>query len=291
MEYTTPFNVWDRVGGATRRQKSVDTLSNGDIVNLEKHVLPDETQVLDSNGDEVPDTDYTQDTQYNQLTYTGTDPLSDVTINYVTAPASHERAVRGIDQAESYIEKHLNVTFGGLRRREEEIYETDNGLNTELMLDRQPVQDVETVWINDNPGSGTPNWVELTEDEDWIQHGKTGLQLTGDIGPSASTEGYLYYSESTERLSRNPQQIKVTYTYGFETIPADIQNMAEILLMTDSFIDTVFGAGIDGRDNFDPATIRGYQNKLDTIRQEWRRNHYDNFATMIEQGSDTEVQQ
>jgi len=290
MNYTTPFNVWDRVGGATRRQKSVDSLSNGEIVNLEKHVLPDETKVLDSNGDEVPGTDYTQDTQYNQLTYTGTSPLSDVTINYVTAPASYDRAVRGIEQAESYIENHLNLTFGQTRRREEEVYETDNGRNTELMLDRQPVQDVETVWINDNPGSGTPNWVELTEDEDWIQHGQTGLQLTGNIGPSATTDGYLYYTESEERLSRNPKQIKVTYTYGIESIPADIQNMAEILLMTDSFIDTVFGAGIDGRDNFDPATIRGYESKLDRIRAEWQRNHYDNFTTMIEQGNDVEVQ-
>lgn len=290
MEYTTPFNVWDRVGGAIRRQKSVDTLSNGQIVNLEKHVLPDETQVLDSNGDEIPDTDYTQDTQYNQLTYTGTDTLSDVTINYVTAPASYERAVRGIEQAESYIENHLNLTFGQLRRREEEVYETDGGRNTELMLDRQPVQTVEKVWINDNPGQGAPNWVELTQDEDWIQHGKTGLQLTGNIGPSADTNGYMYYSESEERLSRNPKQIKATYTYGIEEIPADIQNMAEILLMTDSFIDTVFGAGIDGRDNFDPATIRGYENKLDRIIGEWQRNHYDNFTTVIETGNDVEVQ-
>lgn len=290
MPYTTPFNVWDRLGGATRRQKLVDSLSNGTIVNLEKHILPDETQVLDSNGDEVPSTDYTQDTQYNQLTYTGTDTLSDVTINYVTAPASYERAVRGIDQAVSHIENHLNLTFDGERRRVEEIYETDGGLNTEMMLDRQPVQDVETVWINENTGSGTPNWVKLTEDEDYIQHGATGLQLTGNIGPSTSAGGYTYYTADDDLLSRSPKQIKVTYTYGYGNVPADIQNLAEILLMTDSFIDTVFGAGVDGRDNFDPATIRGYNNKVEQIKGEWTRNHYDNFTTVIEKGIDEEVQ-
>lgn len=289
MTYTTPFNVWDRLGAAQRRRKEVASLSNGDVIELEKHILPDETQVLDSNGDEIPGSDYTQDTQYNQLTYTGSSTLSDVTINYVTAPASVDRAERGINQAASYIENHLNVTFGQTRRRVEEVYETDGGLNTELMLDRQPVQNVDTVWINDNLGQATPNWVELTEEEDWIQHGQTGLQLIGNIGPSADTSGYLYYSEEAQRLSRNPKQVKVTYTYGIPEIPADIQNMAEILLMTDSFIDTVFGAGIDGRDNFDPATLRNYQDKLDRIRGEWQRNHYDNFTTMITQGTDEEV--
>lgn len=290
--YTTPFNVWQRLGREERRKKTVATLETGDIVDLEKHVVPDEVQVLDGSGNKVSDTDYSIDTKFNQLSYSGTASLSDVTINYFTAPVTHNRATRGVEQAESHINNHLNLAFGGERRRTKEIYQTDGGTATVIMFDRQPVKEVETVWFNKNPSDDVaPNWVELVEDEDYIQYQNTGIKLTTDVSAYNDASGFVYTDTDRNELSRNPKQVQATYTYGYDKVPGDIQNLAEILLATDMFIDTVFGAGVDGRDNFDPQTLNRYRNKVETIKGEWTRRFYDNFSTMVEKGEDSEVTQ
>lgn len=289
--YTTPFNVWQRLGRVSRHKKTVATLENGDTVELEEHVIPDETKVVDSDGSTVSADDYSIDTKFNQLTYTGTDTLTDVEVNYFTAPYNHDRATRGVEQAESHIENHLNVTFGGLKKRTEEIYETDSLNDNVMMLQRQPVENVETVWINRNLADDkAPDWKELTEDEDWVQYGNVGLRLSSRLTSTEYSSGYLYDVSEPREISENPKQIKVTYTYGYEDVPADIQNLAEILLSTDMFIDTVFGAGVDGRDNFDPQTMGRYRRKVDQIKKEWKRAYYDNFTTLIEKGTETDVQ-
>lgn len=290
MAYTTPYNVWERLGRITRRQQTVSTLEQGDVIQLEQHIIPDKTVVRDGTGTEVPDTDYSQDTDFNQLTYTGSSTLSDVTVNYMTAPGNHDRALRAVSQAENYVDNHLNLTFGGLKRRVEEVYQTDGAADTFVMPQRQPVRNVETVWINEDPtDQSPPNWVELTQDEDWIQEGKTGFKLSSNVA-TATGDTFYPYRGGHDHLSQNPKQVRVTYTYGFENVPGDIQNLTEILLMTDFFHDTVFGAGIDGRDNFDPQTLSRYHDKRKRIEREWVRRHYDNFTTLVTEGTEEDVQ-
>jgi len=289
--YITPLKVWQRLGRADRKQNTVATLETGDIVQLQEHVISGTVQVLDSSGNEISDTDYSIDTDFNQLTYTASTTLNDVTINYFTSHVPDSRTQSAIEQAESHIDNHLNLTFGGKRRRVKEVYKTDNGNATGIMFDRQPVQEVETVWLNTNTSDDTaPNWEQLTEDEDYIVQGRTGIKLTSNISSYLVADSFLYGATGRKRLSRSDKQVRVTYTYGYENVPADIENLAEILMSSDEFKNAVFGAGIDGRDNFDPQTVNRYQSKIDTIKQEWTRRFYDNFSSVVTQGTDEEVQ-
>jgi len=290
--YITPLAVWQRLGRESRKQKTIDTVETGDVIQLEDHVIATTVQVLDGSGNEISEDDYNVDADYNQLTYTASTTLNDVTVNYFTAPVPHSRTENAISQAESHIDNHLNLTFGGKRRRVEEVYKTDGGNATEIMFDRQPVQEVETVWLNEHAADDkAPNWIELTKDEDWIQLGRTGIKLTSNISSYLTGSYYLYGATGRKRLSRSDKQVKVTYTYGYEEVPADIQNLAEILMSSDEFKNAVFGAGIDGRDNFDPQTVNRYQSKIDTIKGEWTRRFYDNFSSVVTRGTDEEVTQ
>lgn len=284
--YTTPFDVWQRIGRATKHQKDRVKLDTSTVVQLESHVIPTNLKVLDDTNNEVPETDYEIDTDFDQLKYTGADSIENATINYYTAPAPHDRAVRGVEQATNHINTHLDVKFGGLRRRKEEIYKTDDISDTVINFVERPVRDVEKVWINENASEDQPPvWKEIEKDRDWVQHGRTGIKLNNSRSPT-STELNVF---DRSKLSRSQKQIKVTYTHGFEEVPGDIQNLAEILLSTDLFLDTVFGSGIDGRDGFNPQSPTQYRNKVEEIKDDWNREFYSNFSTLIEEGEETEV--
>lgn len=286
--YTTPFNVWQRTGRLKRRETTVGSLNTGNTVGLEQHPIPEKLTLRDGDGNKVSDSDYEVDTDFSELVYTGSEPLENATIKYMTAPVSDERAQRGVEQAESHIDNHLNTTFGGLVRRIDEVYKTDNGNGTTMMFSQQPVVDVEKVELNTTKGDDSaPQWEELTQDKDWIQYGKQGIKLTSNIGRLPRTR----YEIVDRQLSRSDKEIRVTYTYGHKEVPADVQNLAEIVLSTDLFIDTVFGSGIDGRDNFDPQTVRSYRDKVQSLKDEWRREFYQNFTTRIEPGTEEEVTQ
>ena len=288
--YTTPFNVWRRLGRVNKHQTSVNTLETGDTVQLESHVITDKVILRDEDGNEIPDTDFEVDEDYDELTYTGTSTENNVRIRYMTAPVADDRAKRGVEQAESHVDNHLNTTFGGLKRRVDEVYKTDGGMATKVMLQQQPVVNVEKVEFNTKMRDDTPaNWEELEEGVDWRQQGKTGFKLTSNVRVLATTYGYTTIQSQEPALSNSQYQLRVTYTYGYEEVPADIQNLAEIFLSTDFFIDTVFGAGVDGRDNFDPQTIRAYQDKVGRIKEEWRREYYNNFSTMVKPGTEEDV--
>lgn len=284
--YTTPFDVWQRIGRATRHQKSRVKLDTSTIVQLESHVIPTTLQLLDDNNNEVPETDYEIDTDFDQLKYTGEDSIQNATINYYSAPAPHDRAVRGVEQATSHVDNLLDTTFGGLRRRKEEIYKTDDISDTVINFMEMPVRDVETVWLNENNAEDEPpQWKEIEEDKDWVQHGKTGIKLNNSRATTRNDVNLF----SRSKLSNSQKQIKVTYTYGYEDVPGDIQNLAEIVLSTDLFLDTVFGSGVDGRDGFNPQSPTQYRDKVEKIEQEWGREFYNNFSTLIEEGEEEVV--
>ena len=288
--YTTPFDVWKRTGRSQRRENTVDILETGQTVQLEQHVITDTVKVLDGDGNIVDPENYDVDEDFNQLTYTGAETLSNVNIHYFTAPVPNSRAVRGVEQAESHIEEHLDTTFGGLTRVIDEVYETDGGRGTELMLHEQPVRDVEKVEINTNLAEDTePNWETLEEGSEWYRT-NTGLKLTSSINSAVDFAGHTWHFNDHKKLSSSQQQIRVTYTFGFEDVPPDIQNLAEILLIKDEGLNTVFGGMIDGRDNFDPATTQNFDRTIDRIMGEWSREFYHNFSTVVQQGTKEPVQ-
>ena len=288
--YTTPYDVWNRLGRVSDHERTIDTLETGDRLQLEQYVLQEKLVLRDGSGAEIADTDYEIDQDYNEFVYTGSATLNDATLRYKTAPVKYDRAARAVEQAESHVDNHLNTTFGGLKRVEEEVYQTDGGRKTSVMMQYQPVQDVKTVWLNDTlTDQEEPNWVELTEGEDWIQRGNTGIKFTSKIGGSGYDNRYYLLDESSTQFSRSAREVKITYTYGYEELFPDVSNLTEMVLATDMFIDTVFGAGIDGRDDFEPRTLNSYQNKIDSIKEEWTRGYYNNFSTVITPGTQSDV--
>ena len=157
-QYTNALSVWERVGRATRRQKT-QQLGKGTTVQLESHVIPDTVKIIDDVGQTVPETHYKVDTDFDQLTYTADDNIQNAQINYITAPVRHERAERGVEQATSFIDSHLDTTFGGLKRVKEEVYKTSGRDDALILFQNQPVRNVEKVWINENPSeAGEPDW-------------------------------------------------------------------------------------------------------------------------------------
>ena len=286
--YTTPFQVWSRIGKAERHRNTGVDLTTGKVVDLEEYVIPEKLKVLDASGVEISDSDYEIDTDFNQLEYTGSDRIENATINYITGPVRNDRSERGVEQATSHVDNHLNTTFGGLRRRVDEVYRTDGGNDTRLILQQQPVQEVEEVYLNTNADSDEPpTWEQLQEDRDYIQDGRTGIKLLEETEFFEDSVQNIFYNN---KISRSDKQVKITYQYGYEDLPADIQNLAEIMLMTDSALDTVFGAVIEGRDGFNPQSPTQYRNKAEKIKMEWTRNYYNNFSQVVTQGEDEAVQ-
>jgi len=279
MAYTTPLNVWERAEAvkSVDDEQPADTVSNGETLSLSNDKLigqafPGLGQdiVFEIDGTEVDTGDYTVDLRNGEVTYDGTD--SGVpTVSYKYATVANSVVQDQIEAAEADIDDITRSTFDGFNTVVDEYYDGQGKTGVLYKLNKQPVERLLSVEYNDtNSNSVAPNYVEMSEGlgNDFILHNGLGVKFI-----------------NTDKIpEEKPREVRVSYQYGYDTVPADIEEWCQLRVLVNLFKDRVHGAGIDGRDNFDPRTVNSYMSKLDDIRGRWRADRFDNFTYLAEQG-------
>jgi hypothetical protein len=213
--------------------------------------------------------DYTVDIRDGEIEYNGSDSGA-ATVSYKYADIANSVVQEAIDSATAEIDDELDTTFNGLKTVTNEYYNGQGETDVTYVFDKRPVARVDAVARNENTPSESPSYVDMTQGlgEDYVKDSSAGVR----------------FINSQNYPKDAPRELRVSYAYGYDTLPADINELCKIMVLKSLFKDRVHGAGIDGRDNFDPQTVDSYSMEIDKIMDRWRLNRFDNFTELAEEG-------
>lgn len=112
---------------------------------------------------------------------------------------------------EADIDSDCNTRFDSSNSVSAEYHDVDNSFQKDFYLKKGPVQSVTTVEVNTADEDQTASWQSLTENTDFEVDLATGrVRLTSsDYFPGVGSK-----------------QLRVTYTYGYSSVPRDIKHLA-----------------------------------------------------------------
>jgi len=278
MAYTSAIKVFQNMQRVERAEESFSSVSGGDTLDLAndyiiKNAFPNQskTVILTVDGNVQDPADYTVDFDTSSVSYNGTDS-GEATVEYKYGPFSDTAVQASIDAVVEHIDDYTNSTYNGVGTVTDELYDGAREDVQVYPFRLRPVQSVSKVAVNKpDAGSGNPNYVTLDEGlgNDYVDYKQIGIRFL-DGGESPVSE---------------PENLQVTYEYGYSELPADLEQAATEMVVDDLVRGTVSGAMVDGRDNFDPQTVdvnvASYQSVLDRYRLE----RYENIVNLAEEGT------
>lgn len=277
MAYTTPLTVFQSMERIEEHEQGFTNVSGGDTLQLDnKYIIKDaypsegKTAIVTVGGNVQSSTDYTVDFEQNEIQYSGT-ATGDATVRFKTGPYNSNEVLRRIKAVESEIDRRTNTTFDGLGKRTDELYDGGEAYQNVYVFASRPVRNVSKVAVNKPDAStGNPNYVSLTEGlgEDYLTYKNLGIRFT-DHGESPNPQ---------------PEDLQVTYDYGFKGVPGDIEKVATLMVVDDLVRGTVSGAMVDGRDNFDPQTVNVNVKKIDDLVEGYRIDQMRNLTNLAVEG-------
>lgn len=271
MAYTTPLKVFRSMERIQEAEETFTGVSNGSTVELTNNYLIQDTESLELDGSTVAEGDYTVDLDENSITYTGTGS-GELVVDYSFGPYNSNTVLDKIAGVEDYIDDFTNSTYDGVATVTDEYYDGAGRYENVYVFIRRPVQSVSDVAVNQATTSeSNPNYVSLTEGlgEDYIEHQDLGIKFL-DFGT---------------KPNKNPRDLKVSYTYGYSNVPADLATAAAEMVVDDLVRGTVSGAMVDGRDNFDPQTVNVQSDEWREVLERYRIERLENVNELAERGT------
>jgi len=277
MAYTSPLKVFQSMQRVERAEETFTSVSNGDTLELaNNYIIKDaypsknKTLILTVDGTVQSTSDYTVNLDTATIDYTGADS-GDASVEYKYGPYSDTAVQQSIDAVTEHIDDYTNSTYDGTAQVTDELYDGAGGSTKVYPFRLRPVQSVDSVALN-NPGggAGNPNHESVSEGlgNDYVEYKKIGIRFLDD----------------GELPSNDPEDVKVTYTYGYDNLPADIERAATEMVVDDLVRGTVSGAMVDGRDNFDPQTIDVNVKEYREVLDRYRIDRYENVVNLAEEG-------
>jgi len=255
MAYTTPLKVFQSMERIERHEETFSSVSDGDALNLSAEYIVKDTETVIVDGNTQDSSNYTVNFDTNSIEYSGSD-TGDATIKYKSGPYNNATVEDKIAAAEDHIKDYTNTVFDGRASVTDEIY--DGGTGKNYVFDKRPVRNVLSVQVNEPEPGSNPSYTALSEGlgNDYVEYKDLGIR----------------FLQSGKSPSNDPEDVKVSYEYGYEDVPADLKDAATIMVVDDLIRGTVSGAMVDGRDNFDPQTVnvqsQQWQDVLDRYKVE-----------------------
>ncbi|MDY6788796.1 MAG: hypothetical protein SVV03_02425 [Candidatus Nanohaloarchaea archaeon] len=265
-KYCTPLEVWEALGAAQDKSEDFTGISDGEDIDLaEKNLIgkafpaadnsfssDQDVIVLDSNGNIQSTSDYSVDLRDGVITWNGGTTI-DPTVRYKVPPVKipNRRVVDFIRQASSRIDNRTETTFDGLETGYTEVLDGKGTGTAFYPLEKRPVDNIQSLKVNRADLGDADDFETLTEGRaaDFIQEDNIGFRFTS----------------SSVAAEKEPENIEVTYDYGFTNIPDEIKELCIGLVIKKFFQNNVIEEGIEGRDDFNPNIKGGFLNDLEDI--------------------------
>lgn len=271
-----PLQVWKRTDTLKKVEgESFSSVSNSDTLDLANDNVvadafpsPGKTLVLTVDGNVQDPSNYDLNLDDGEIDYTGSDS-GDATVDYRYAPVANSVIQESIDNALAEVENITNTVFGGRNYVSKEVYDSHTYYDHEASerlytLANRPVQFIGKVEIYDD------GWTEMAEgrDQDYIKEGLKGFRFTGN-GDTPPNER---------------RAVRVSYEYGYDDIPGGVRDAVVKIVEKALFKDRVHGAGLEGRDDFDPETVNSFRPEIEELVERWRLDRVDQFTQVAERG-------
>lgn len=267
MAYTTAEQVFRSMQRIEQAEEDFSDVSSGDTIDLANYYPIKDTVTLVVDGN--TQTDYTVNYDEATIDYTGSDS-GDATVDYSFGPYSDSAVQNSIEAVESHIDDYTNSTYGGLNTVTDEYYDGAGDSARIYPFVNRPVRSITSLELNEpDAGEANPAYKSKSEGlgEDYVKHQNIGVRFVGDYLPDP-----------------RPREVKVTYDYGYEDVPADLEKAATEMVVDDLVRGTVSGAMVDGRDNFDPQTVDVNVSSYQSVLERYRIERYENVVNLAEEG-------
>jgi len=278
MGYTTALQTLQSMQRIDEAEETFDNVSSGDTLEVaNNYIIKDaypsqsKTVILTVDGNVQSNSDYTVNFDTGSVDYSGSDTGTG-NLEYKYGPYSNSAIQASIEAVTEHIDDYTNSTYDGVSTVTDELYDGGRADTKTYPFVRRPVQSVTKLELNKpDSGSGNPNYVEVDEGlgNDYVEYKELGVR-------------FLQEGDSPDNA---PEEVRVTYDYGYESLPSDLERAATEMVVDDLVRGTVSGAMVDGRDNFDPQTVdvnvASYQSVLDRYRLE----RYENVVNLAEEGT------
>jgi len=268
MAYTTPLKVFRSMERVDTAEETFDNVSSGDTLTLSNEYVIDGTVTLTVDGITQSSDNFTVDFQDNSIDYSGSDSGT-AEVKYRFAPFNSSTVLDRIKQVEDEIDNRLNTTFDGVNSVTDEYYDGQQASKTYVFVNR-PVRSVSEVAVNNPVDDTNPNYETATEGlgEDYIKKSSLGIQ----------------FLESGDVPDARPRELQVSYKYGYDDVPGQIEHLATLMTKQDLVHGTVSGAMVDGRDNFDPQTVNVDTAEIERLVSENRIERFKGTTVLAEEG-------
>jgi len=277
VAYTTPLKVLRSAGVRVEENKTTQSnVSPGDTINLGaepfvvKGAFPekDKSVILSVGGSVQDPADYSIDFELGEIDYNGA-ATGDATARYRTGPYPNSTVQNAIDSAVARFEQHTNTTFDGTETVTDEVYEPEDG-TTVIPFRKRPVDAVSKVEVDEGEGEYRPVYESQVEgvDADYLRAGNLGIEFVDE-----------------DKLQGKRFEVRVTYDYGYDAVPADVEDAVTSMAVDDLARGTISGAIIDGRDNFDPQTADVQVQRYQAIMEKFRVYRMENMVELREEGT------
>jgi len=276
LAYTTPLKVFREMQRIEEAEETFSNVNSGDTLQLQnRHIVKNgyesqaKTAIVTVDGNVQSTSDYTVDFDGNSIDYDGSD-TGDASIRYYFAPFPSPTVERIISEVEEDIDDYTNTTFDGVNTVTDEIYDGVEEVNPVYVFANRPVDSVSSVELN-NPDGSNPNYETVDEGlgNDYLEYKGLGIRFLQD-GESPSNE---------------PEEVKVSYDYGYSSVPGGVEELAILMTKKRLVHGTVDGAMVDGRDNFDPQTVNVNRERISELRNRWRIQRMENMVNLAVKGS------
>lgn len=275
--YCTVLDVVRHLSLETLSEESFDSVSSGDTIELANDnlikdgMLPEEnsdisdtrTVILSVDGNVQDESDYTVYDKNGEIEYTGSDSGS-ATAQYRHTVVASSSIEDKIESAQDEIDKETGTTFESTESVID-IYDGQGCSSKDYIFRGQPVFDVDTVEVNQASLGSEDDWEEMTE-------GRSKDYITLPYG--------IRFTSSTVAPSEEPANLRVTYSYGYDEVPADVENVCTMMAAHKMLKNTVVSSNVEGKDNFDPETTDTLKRDIGEIINRYKVEKFGLEATL-----------
>lgn len=158
---------------------------------------------------------------------------------------------------EKQIDEELGMRFDGSNTVTQEYHDA-RGLNhghRDFFVKHIPIQSLTTVQSTQSSEDTSPTWDTLTVTTNYIADNDTGRISIID-------DSYV--------PPRRRAGFRVTYTYGYSSVPADIKRLGILMAGKTLMNSAVAKANVSGRDNFAPSVLSALDAEINIIKARYR---------------------